>query len=60
MKLTDRNYRMSKSLKCVLAAILDPHRRGEIKRAMIEAEVSAMRFRNRRLTGDRNDTQSDQ
>lgn len=60
MKISDKNYRMSKPLKVMLANILDKQRRNDIKRAMIEAEVSSLRFRNRRSSGDRNDSQSDQ
>lgn len=44
----DKNYRMSKQLKTMLASKTEPHRRGEVKRAMIEAEIMALRFRNSR------------
>ena len=35
------NYRMSSQAKRFAATILDPHKRGEYKRAMIDAELSA-------------------
>jgi hypothetical protein len=35
------NYKMSKSTKTMLANILDPHKRGEHKRSMIQAELAA-------------------
>jgi hypothetical protein len=34
-------YKMSKATKRGLALILDPHKRGAWKRAMIDAELSA-------------------
>ncbi len=34
-------YRMSKETKMSLATIVDPHKRGEWKRSMIQAELSA-------------------
>ena len=36
------NYKMSKAGKIYLAQIVDPHKRGEIKRTIIQAELSAM------------------
>ncbi len=35
------NYKMSKSTKTMLTNILDPHKRGEHKRSMIQAELAA-------------------
>ena len=35
------NYKMSKRNKTILAGILDPHLRGEIKRGMIQADLYA-------------------
>jgi hypothetical protein len=35
------NYRMSAQTKRFASTILDPHKRGEYKRAMIDAELSA-------------------
>ncbi len=35
------NFRMSKQSKRFLATIVDPHKRGEWKRAMIDAELCA-------------------
>jgi hypothetical protein len=35
------NYRMSSMTKMALATIIDPHKRGAWKRAMIEAELQA-------------------
>lgn len=34
------NYKMSKQSKRYLATIIDPHRRGEIKRGTVQAELS--------------------
>jgi hypothetical protein len=36
---TGPNYRMPKSIKRQLAVIVDPHRRGEIRRIMIQADL---------------------
>lgn len=38
---TGPNYKMPKPLKMRLASILDPHKRGEWKRAMMQAELYA-------------------
>jgi hypothetical protein len=35
------NFKMTKANKTVLAHILDPHRRGEIKRGLIDAQLSS-------------------
>jgi hypothetical protein len=35
------NYRMSNLTKMSLATITDPHKRGEWKRSMIQAELTA-------------------
>lgn len=35
------NYRMSSMTKTALATITDPHKRGEWKRSMIQAELQA-------------------
>jgi len=35
------NYRMSAQAKRFLATIIDPHKRGEFKRATIQAELAA-------------------
>jgi hypothetical protein len=35
------NYRMSSLTKMSLASITDPHKRGEWKRSMIQAELAA-------------------
>ena len=35
------NYKMSAQTKRLAAAFIDPHKRGEFKRAMIDAELSA-------------------
>ena len=35
------SYRMSKQAKRTLARYVDPHKRGEIKRSSIQAELSA-------------------
>ena len=36
----DKNYRMSKPLKMVLATFTDSHKRGQWKRMMIDAELA--------------------
>jgi 2-phospho-L-lactate guanylyltransferase (CobY/MobA/RfbA family) len=38
---TGSSYKMPKPLKMRLASILNPHKRGEWKRAMIQAELYA-------------------
>lgn len=48
MKISDRTYKMSKPLKIMLALMRDQSRVPGIKRAMIEAEVAALRYRNSR------------
>jgi len=35
------NYRMSSATKMALSSIIDPHKRGEWKRSMIQAELQA-------------------
>jgi hypothetical protein len=35
------NYRMSSATKMALTTIIDPHKRGEWKRSMIQAELQA-------------------
>ena len=35
------NFKMSKANKTVLAHIIDPHYRGEIKRGLIDAQLSS-------------------
>jgi hypothetical protein len=39
---TSSNYKMPKALKTRLSRILDPHKKGEWKRAMIGAELYAI------------------
>ena len=41
MYKTDRNYKMTYQSKRLLARILDPHYRGEVKRLMIQSEALA-------------------
>lgn len=36
---TDKNYRMPKSVKRMADNFVDPHKRGEFKRAMIKAHL---------------------
>ena len=56
---TDKNYRMSKPLKRMLALMREQNRLPEIKRTMIQSEAYALRFRHaRRPLGDRNDQES--
>ncbi len=52
------NYRMSKSLKASLAlgGFQDPHKKGQWKRAMIDAELSAA-FQPKREKTKRNGNQ---
>lgn len=35
------NFRMTKANKTILANIVDPHRRGEVKRGLIDAQLSS-------------------
>jgi|AACY02.1.fsa_nt_gi hypothetical protein len=44
----DKNYRMSKQLKTVLASMPIGSNRNEVKRLMIDAELSALKFRTSR------------
>lgn len=48
---TDKNFRLSKTVKSMLALIKfkDAHARGEFKRLMIDAEVSAIRAKSAKL-----------
>jgi hypothetical protein len=41
MKLTNSNFKLSKTTKCMLAIISDPVQRGAVKRMMIAAEYAA-------------------
>lgn len=36
---TDKNYRMPKSIKRMASNFIDPHKRGQFKRAMIQAHL---------------------
>ena len=36
------NYRMSKATKTMLAGIIDPQLRGDVKRAMVQADLQSM------------------
>lgn len=36
-----KNYKMSKQAKMMLANHIDPHKRGELKRGIIQAELAA-------------------
>jgi len=38
------NYRMSRANKIMLAAYVDRHKRGEIKRTVIQADLSGGQF----------------
>jgi hypothetical protein len=49
----DKNYRMSKQLKTVLASMPIGSNRNEVKRLMIDAELSALKFRTSRRTAIR-------
>jgi len=44
------NYKMTYELKRVLSTVLDPHRRGELKRLMISSEIAHQRFKKSRAT----------
>ena len=37
----NQNFRMTKQNKRFLATVIDPHKRGEIKRGMIEAQLAS-------------------
>lgn len=36
------SYRMTKQSKRFLATVIDPHKRGEIKRTLVQAELAAL------------------
>lgn len=42
IRVPTKNYRMSKQSKMLLANEIDPHRRGELKRMLIQAELAAL------------------
>ena len=46
------NYRMTKQSKRFLATVIDPHRRGELKRGTIQAELASQQ-QVRQPRGDR-------
>ena len=46
------NFKMSKQSKRFLATVLDPHRRGEIKRGTVQAELASQQ-QVRQPRGDR-------
>jgi len=46
------NFKMSKQSKRFLATIIDPHRRGEIKRGTVQAELASQQ-QVRQPRGDR-------
>ena len=46
------NFKMSKQSKRFLATIIDPHRRGEIKRGTVQAELAGQQ-QVRQPRGDR-------
>lgn len=41
MAISGPNFKMSKQSKRFLATIIDPHKRGEIKRHLIGAQIAA-------------------
>jgi hypothetical protein len=41
MAISGPNFRMTKQNKRYLATIVDPHKRGQIKRQLIQAQVAA-------------------
>lgn len=41
MAISGPNFKMSKENKRFLATIIDPHKRGEIKRHLIAAQIAA-------------------
>lgn len=47
-------YKMSKQTKVLLANIVDPHKRGEIKRSAIQADLySAIQYKSPKNNKDR-------
>jgi hypothetical protein len=38
-KIPTKNFRLRRETKAMMATILDPHKRGEFKRAMIQAQL---------------------
>jgi hypothetical protein len=55
---TTASFRLSAQTKRFMATILDPHKRGAYKRAMIDAELSGAQGA-RREKGRRDDSKSD-
>lgn len=43
----DKNFRIHQNTKRMLCTIFDSHRRGEFKRAMIDAQLTAERVQRR-------------
>jgi len=41
MAISGPNFRMIKQSKRYLATIIDPHKRGQIKRQLIQAQIAA-------------------
>jgi|LauGreDrversion4_2_1035121.scaffolds.fasta_scaffold3597392_1 hypothetical protein len=41
MAISGPNFKMNKQSKRYLATILDPHKRGQIKRQLISAQIAA-------------------
>jgi hypothetical protein len=41
MNKPDKNFKLSKTAKKIIATILDPHQRGAYKRLMIDAELES-------------------
>lgn len=46
-RITGPHFKMPQHMKCYFDKILDPHRRGVIKRLFIEAEVAAQEAQKR-------------
>jgi hypothetical protein len=46
----NKDFRLSKSTKRILATFIDPHKRGEWKRLMISAEIAEKQAKMAKLT----------
>ena len=51
-KITGPHFRLNKSAKFLLANVIDPHARGDLRRALIKAQVEAQRQPPAKKKGD--------
>jgi hypothetical protein len=55
MNKPDKNFRLSKTAKKIIATILDPHQRGAYKRLMIDAELESKKAPPKQEKGSKRD-----